>query len=436
MGNKLLILMLGLIFLAPIVYAEAIPSTNPCDFRGYINYSDNYVYSSTLPNLHAYVGGSLDSNAVTIISNVSGKRAYAVTTSQSGAVEIKLFGVTKVSQTCSAFQYFENVSTNITYASLGSGATCSYSAACSSGYLCCSGTNEINSISSSGACTSGASCSGGGGGDGGGGGGGGGGGSGSTSSDSTVTTTLTGVAGSTSVIAINNAGIGVTLLSIGFTSTVSNGEVTVMGSVPATTINSAVGILIGATYQYLKINTQNIDASTISQVSISFKVTKAWIASKGITSADINLFRYIGTQWVKLPTTKTSEDSTYVYYTATSPGLSYFAVGTDKIIEVLPAEAITPAQNVSQPSEPGTEPVVPGETPVTPPEQPPVEPVKPAAKSLTWLWALLGVVIVILLVALVLMLKPKKPRAHEHHLPESEHHSAEHHDHKREELKK
>ena len=45
-----------------------------------------------------------------------------------------------------------------------------------------------------------------------------------------------------------------------------------------------------------------------------------------------------------MDTTKINSDSTYYYYEATAPGLSYFAVGGEKLV----SKPITPKQNITQ----------------------------------------------------------------------------------------
>ena len=84
----------------------------------------------------------------------------------------------------------------------------------------------------------------------------------------------------------------------------------------------------GAIYRYLEIIEENITDNDIGSVTITFKVEKSWIEGENIDENTITLKRYNPENggWVSLPTAKVSEDATYVYFSATSPGLSYFAV--------------------------------------------------------------------------------------------------------------
>ncbi|MDH5443510.1 MAG: PGF-pre-PGF domain-containing protein, partial [Hadesarchaea archaeon] len=69
-------------------------------------------------------------------------------------------------------------------------------------------------------------------------------------------------------------------------------------------------------------------------VIIRFKVEKSWIILNEINIATITLNRYdsLTGEWTSLPTTYLSEDDTYVYFSAISPGLSVFGVSGSKII--------------------------------------------------------------------------------------------------------
>ncbi len=80
-------------------------------------------------------------------------------------------------------------------------------------------------------------------------------------------------------------------------------------------------------YTYLEIST-NAPATKIQKVQIKFQVKIEWVESDNIDSTTITLQRYdeILDAWTKLTAAKINEDSTYYYYKADSPGLSYFAV--------------------------------------------------------------------------------------------------------------
>ena len=59
---------------------------------------------------------------------------------------------------------------------------------------------------------------------------------------------------------------------------------------------------------------------------IGFKVQRSWIQDNSIDENSIKLNRYSGDVWNALPTTKTNEDATYIYFESQTPGFSPFAI--------------------------------------------------------------------------------------------------------------
>lgn len=77
---------------------------------------------------------------------------------------------------------------------------------------------------------------------------------------------------------------------------------------------------------YLEISPVGVPRSTISSGSIGFVVSGSWLSANGIAPADIVLERYAGNQWNSLPTTFVSQSGNNYYFSATTPGFSYFAI--------------------------------------------------------------------------------------------------------------
>jgi PGF-pre-PGF domain-containing protein len=88
-----------------------------------------------------------------------------------------------------------------------------------------------------------------------------------------------------------------------------------------------------------------------------FKVEKQWVAAQGISANDVALYRYTW-QWNEILAVLISEDGTYFYYEAQSPGLSYFVVS----IKSTPTGKIVVTQGQAGPSEP----VLPGNAEIVP----------------------------------------------------------------------
>ena len=86
----------------------------------------------------------------------------------------------------------------------------------------------------------------------------------------------------------------------------------------------------GATiYKYLNIS-KTIPEASLSQITFEFDIEKSWITSNNIDEDKVSLYRYT-TQWDMLTTTKINSNATHASYRATSPGLSFFAIGGDKL---------------------------------------------------------------------------------------------------------
>ena len=85
-------------------------------------------------------------------------------------------------------------------------------------------------------------------------------------------------------------------------------------------------------YLYLDINT-NVDEDDIDSLTISFKVAQDWFSTNNIDKNKVKLLRYHNDEWQELSSTKTSEDSSYAYFEATTTGLSIFAITGDEIQE-------------------------------------------------------------------------------------------------------
>jgi len=140
-------------------------------------------------------------------------------------------------------------------------------------------------------------------------------------------------------------------------------------------------------YRYIKIISTNLPDSNIASAKIKFKVEKSWISQNIINPDLISLFRFADGQWVKLATTKISEDATYTLYEATTPGFSYFVIAAE-----LPGQTIPPAE---QPTE------------TTTTAAPPAMPVKIEY----WMYAAIAIIIfAVLIVAFKFSRKSKKEK--------------------------
>lgn len=82
----------------------------------------------------------------------------------------------------------------------------------------------------------------------------------------------------------------------------------------------------GVVYRYIVMYAENLEDSNIKSATIKFKIEKSWLEHNGLVASYAALYRYAGGVWNKLDTTQLDDDVLYVYYDATTPGFSYFAI--------------------------------------------------------------------------------------------------------------
>jgi len=133
-----------------------------------------------------------------------------------------------------------------------------------------------------------------------------------------------------------------TTTTFNFSTTVYEVRIRSSKSVYATVSTSSIGTNIpasvnaappGKIYQYLDVSTFPASArGSINNAIINFKIEKNWFASNNCNSSTVVLSRYVGEEkrWTRLVTTKINETSTHIFYKATSPGLSIFAITSER----------------------------------------------------------------------------------------------------------
>ncbi|MBU1973998.1 MAG: PGF-pre-PGF domain-containing protein, partial [Nanoarchaeota archaeon] len=145
-------------------------------------------------------------------------------------------------------------------------------------------------------------------------------------------------AGETGTVEVENGEIGVTEVSFAVEDTTYGAWVKVERK---TSLPSNVGAFSGTTYKNIQITERNVEKVMKDKATIKFKVEKTWLTENKVGKNFVTLFRYVDDKWTELPTTLGADDGTYVHYTATSPGFSYFVIG---VKEEVVAEAAVAAE--------------------------------------------------------------------------------------------
>ena len=93
--------------------------------------------------------------------------------------------------------------------------------------------------------------------------------------------------------------------------------------------------LTGPVYQYITAEISGISDDGISEAEFSFRVPAAWLRAEGMLPVDIALWRFHDNAWQELPATIIREENGWVYFTATTPGFSSFAIAGGAIENLL-----------------------------------------------------------------------------------------------------
>jgi len=129
--------------------------------------------------------------------------------------------------------------------------------------------------------------------------------------------------GSSATLTINNEKIAVTEVTIEIKNEVTKADI----KVQSLRSNPLTATAAAKVYQYLQLTRANFADSDTSKITIKFRVPNSWLTANGVSDTDITLWRFSNSQWNLLPTTKTGTDASNVFYEATTPGFSTFAIG-------------------------------------------------------------------------------------------------------------
>ncbi|MEK6888245.1 MAG: PGF-pre-PGF domain-containing protein [Candidatus Aenigmatarchaeota archaeon] len=325
-----------------VLLTSAAFAASPYFFKGYVFVNGSLAPNGTIVEVYVNSASSSSGAAVVGAGQLAGTRdgwytiGFEANAGDSVVFRVNNLTLNSANGTNTSAQTlvaggFVTENFNLSANKTANGVSCLYATGCSSGfcadsYCCntaCTDTNyDCNVAGSLGTCTSTATTTtttGGGGG-------------GTGVAAASETQTLSSVtAGSTNSVSLSqSASLGIEKIDFTTTTSASNVQITIKETTIATAgVSVAITSTQGAVYKYLEITKTNIQNSDISSVTINFKVPKSWLTANNIDKNTIALNRY-DSAWSKLPTTIRSEDSTYVYFTATSPGFSTFAITGSK----------------------------------------------------------------------------------------------------------
>jgi PGF-pre-PGF domain-containing protein len=97
----------------------------------------------------------------------------------------------------------------------------------------------------------------------------------------------------------------------------------------------------GKVYNYISVDEANFTDSDISKVNMTFAVNKTWLTNNNIDASNMTMYRWANNKWNDLGAIKVSEDTSEVFYTVGSPGLSVFVIGTKGVQAPAPSPTCT-----------------------------------------------------------------------------------------------
>jgi len=165
------------------------------------------------------------------------------------------------------------------------------------------------------------------------------------SSDPSESTSFDLIPAGSKVVSIDRTGIPVSEIFITTLAASTNVKFVVTSvSSPSSTYTA------NTVYKYIQVDHAALSNDIIDDARIKFAVAKSWLTSNNKDKTSIALLRYT-TQWDVLTTTITSEDNTYVYYLADSPGLSLFAISTKPAAITAPNTTIINTTKIAAPTD-------------------------------------------------------------------------------------
>ena len=125
-----------------------------------------------------------------------------------------------------------------------------------------------------------------------------------------------------------NAGGGSAVTRVEMTGT-NLGKNLVVTAMPRSVLPETMAAPPTTVYQYISITSSTIPG-VVSQTLIDFTVPQSWLTEHGFATGDIVMMHNVDGQWQTLNTRFVSQSNGNVFYQATTPGFSYFAIAYQK----------------------------------------------------------------------------------------------------------
>ncbi len=181
-------------------------------------------------------------------------------------------------------------------------------------------------------------------------------------------------------------------------------SVNITGNTNAGSITTSVEVLIGTStlvktpppglvYKNMNIWVETSGfavAKNIKSAVIGFKVDNSWIKNNGLSSSDVNLVKWDGSQWIQLETKEKGKSGEFTLYEGTTNSFSPFAI-VAKVPGTIPSETT----QISQPT--------------TVPTAAQSESEKPTPSSAgTYIFIAIGIILVLIVAAEMYLIRKKK----------------------------